>query len=307
MVWWLELAPAVEGYADWNECELRKRLIEVTEKRFGAHNPRLVRPLSDYASWCGAENRDPGLDRATVEALFARALAIARATWGALHPDVFYVLRKQGEYYASREPSSAAAEAMNARGERMLAQLDAQEASYYSPRSAVLSVERIYDVMGVDNFDCSPFDSPRCAQPLREALTTLTEHWGADHPALAEWRAHLAYVLGVSHRSNSGSKSANAALVRFVDEQFQLAMSSTNARYGRRHPQSARIAGTFAEYLATVGQHERATKLQMEVIEIYEQQFGRDDTATDNARESLGIIRAYEALSKKCPSSRAGC
>jgi hypothetical protein len=282
LVRWLDESGGLHDLETWDDCAVRKERVTATEREFGANSALLIHPLAQYASLCELD-----LEASEIGALFERALAIARATWGAHHPDVIYVLEQQGAYYASSEGSASPA-----RGDRILQEAAREKAFVYPRRGTLLAAHWLLDLTAVDNFECSPFDSAGCVESLRKNLATLERNWGGAHPALAEVRAHVAATLGERSASYE-SQAARAQRYAFVEEQFGLALDADRAQLGELHPQTARIANDFASYMGSVRcTYWKAAQLQELVLASYRKELGRHDPATREAEKSLAWWRS---------------
>jgi hypothetical protein len=270
------MAVHTRDHATWAECELRTEWLEAAEEQFGLANAELVDPLVELASYCEEELRG-----SKVEAMFDRALVIARDTWGQVHPTVAYVLDHQGTYYASREYS----ERKNILGDQILEQMQALRERAYREAPLARARDRIE---GRSVPLCPTFRSSRCGAQIEAALKPLVKAWGEMHPAFAPLRVRIALTM----EGTSGESDADeAARYAYIESQYERALAIATASLGGDHPQTGRIAEQSAQFAWSLQKVERTAQLYEQALAAYTKHFGKGDGATEGVREKLQRLR----------------
>jgi CHAT domain-containing protein/tetratricopeptide (TPR) repeat protein len=282
---------------------LNERLLALTERSFGATDPRLQVPLENLA----IDRRELG-DYAAAKALAERSLAIAERAYGPNHVAVARNLHTLATVLAAQ---GAYAEALRLfeRATRINEEVvrpgnpDVSRAAWFIPdllpvsgygsedlilfEQAVAIRERTRGLANPGTAESlanlaallSSSADFRRTQPLFErALASQEKFLGQDHPEVAAAATNLAYVL-----VQTGNGSAAAPL-------YERALGIWEKALGSDHPRVATALVNLAGAYSNRGNHDDAKQLVVRALAIQRKQLGPEHPETAHTLTKLAEL-----------------
>jgi len=290
---------------------LNERLLAMSERSFGATDPRLRTPLENLA----IDRRDLG-DYAVARALAERSLAIGERVFGPKDPEVAgslhtlaTILAAAGEYGEAMRLFERATqineEALHP-GDPELSRAtwfirDLLPVSGYSADDAILfqrAVETreeaggLADPLTTDSLSnlvavlSSPEDYRRTRPLLERALMSRERFLGPDHPEVAAAATNLAYVL-----FQTGDEVAARSL-------YERALGIWEKALGADHPRVALALCNLASVYVHDGKYDEAGSLLRRALAIQVKDLGPEhpDTASTLMKLAEVNVRAGSSL-----------